>query len=43
MTELKLSGKDWRTVLTLVVAGLGIAYFIVQALSLGGVWLTSFF
>jgi len=43
MAELKLSGKDWRTVLTLVVAGLGISYFIVQALSLGGVWLTSFF
>lgn len=42
MTELKLSGKNWRTVLSLMIAGLGISYFIIQALSLGGVWLTSF-
>lgn len=43
MTDLKLSGKNWRTVLTLVIAGLGISYFVIQALSLSGVWLTSFF
>jgi len=43
MTQIKVSGKNWRTVLSLVVAGLGISYFFIQALTLGGVWLTSFF
>lgn len=42
MTNSKGSGTDWRTLLTLVVSGLGIVFFLVQMLSLGLYWLVSF-
>ncbi len=43
MTNSQEKGTDWRTLLTLVVSGLGIAFFLIQVLSLGLYWLISFF
>lgn len=42
MAEMKPTGKNWPVILTLVVSAFGILFFIVQALSLGIFWLTSF-
>ncbi|NLN70491.1 MAG: PrsW family intramembrane metalloprotease [Chloroflexi bacterium] len=36
-------GKDWRIILTLLISALGGFFFIVQAFSLGVLWLISFF
>jgi hypothetical protein len=41
MAEIKSPGKDWRTILTLLISALGILYFIVQAFALGVFWLKS--
>ena len=41
MTDMNAPGKNWRVILTLVVSIFGALFFVVQALSLGVLWLIS--
>jgi hypothetical protein len=43
MIETSIPEKKWQTILTLAISALGIVYFLIQALGLGVIWLTSFF
>ena len=42
MTALKARGNNWRTIFALIGSAFGILFFLVQAFSLGVLWLTSF-
>jgi len=42
MADLETRGNNWPVILTLVVSAFGILFFLVQAFSLGIVWLMSF-
>ena len=41
MESAQSSRRDWRTILTLGFSALGMVYFLIQALVLGGLWLSS--
>ncbi len=43
MSATKAPGKNWLTIGTLALSGLGIAYFLFQAMVLSAAWLISFF
>ncbi len=38
----KSNSKNWHTILSLGLSGLGIAYFLIQSLSLGVLWIVNF-
>ncbi len=38
----KSNSKNWHTILSLGLSGLGIAYFLIQSLSLGVLWIINF-
>lgn len=40
MKDTKTQGKNWRTIITLVLSAFGILYFLTQSLALGVFWLT---
>ncbi|MDY6846028.1 MAG: PrsW family glutamic-type intramembrane protease [Chloroflexota bacterium] len=42
MEDRKTNANDWRTILSLGLSGLGIAYFLIQALSFSFLWLSNF-
>lgn len=42
MAESKTTGNNWRIILTLVISALGILFLLIQTLTLGFIWLTSY-
>ena len=42
MEAQKTNERDWRTILSLGLSGLGITYFLIQALSFAFLWLSNF-
>ncbi len=43
MIEIKGQAKNWQTIITLAVSGLGILYFLIQSLALGVFWVSGIF